>query len=59
MRRIRMNRRSFIPRLRSQKVVNILNTIISPDPVMHALPPLRLQGIVDVRKRGPAALENL
>lgn len=54
-----VNRRGLIPRLGGKKIVDVLDAIVPPDSVMHTLPALRLESIVDVRKRGPAVLEHL
>lgn len=54
-----VDRRRLIPRLGSKEIVHILDTIISPDSVMHTLPPLCFQGVINVWERGPTALEYL
>lgn len=43
----------LIPRLWAGDIVDVLNLLIIPDSVMHALPTQRFQRVVDVRKRSP------
>lgn len=45
---------NLIPWLRAQHVVHVLDLIVSPDLVVHALPTQRLQRIVSIRQRNPS-----
>lgn len=49
----------LIPRVRRQNVVNVLDLVVPPDGLVHIIPPQRLERIVNVRQRHPAALVQL
>lgn len=48
-----------LPRFRIQDVMDILDLIISPNTVMHTLPPQGLQRIILVRQRHPAPMKRV
>lgn len=45
----------LIPRLGAQDVVDVLDLVVAPDGVVHALPAEGLEGVVGVRQGHPAA----
>lgn len=49
----------LIPRLRRKNIMHILNLVLLPDLWVHILPAQRLERVVDVRERHPAALEEV
>lgn len=49
----------LIPRVRCQNIVDILDLVVPPDRLVHVVPSQRLERVVDVRQRHPAALVQL
>lgn len=47
------------PRLGRENIMDILDLVIPPDTVVHALPPQRLERIVHIWQRNPAAAEEV
>ena len=49
----------LIPGLWAQDIMHILDLVVAPDGVVHALPPQGLERVVDVWDGDPAAVEDV